>query len=324
MSLAVRLTACSYLYSALETDVKMIRKLLRSAYTLSLNMMPRSWIIGIFRISGERLGVTTCTCRGDLGDYEAVLNDRVILSGYLNHHNWEPSIQHLLAELSKGGRGSFIDVGANIGLTLIPVGAAHPNIKLVGIEADKENFGCLRRNVERNDLSGVELFNVAVFSHEGELEFERSRNNAGDHRVHGRGERNLYGEAERDVVKVKCSRIDNLLDIEALPAPVGLKCDVQGAEVHFLKGAREILRSLDYLVIEYWPYGIARTESRAEEFFEILMQDFYFGAIIEPYKVEIVQLIPVADLIKAVSSRIRSGGETSHCDLLLTKISNRV
>lgn len=304
--------------------MKLIRKFFLNLYLLLVATVPRAWVGEMFRISGGRLGVTTCTCCGDLGSYEANINDRVIFGSYLIHHNWEPSIQKLLSELAKPGKGSFIDVGANIGLTLIPMGTAYPDLKLVGIEADKENFGCLRRNLDRNELSGVELHNLAVYSREGDLEFERSGNNAGDHRVRGKGDRDLYGEAEREVVRVKCSRIDSLIDLASLPTPIGMKCDVQGAEVHFLKGAEAILCAVDYLVVEYWPYGIARTGSQPDEFFEILARHFPFGAIVEAENIGFPRLVPMADLMLAVTSRLQMGGETAHCDLLFSKILNRI
>jgi FkbM family methyltransferase len=274
----------------------------------------------MFRISGDFLGVISCTCYGKLGAYEARFNDRGILGYYLIHHTWEPGIQKLLSALAKPGKGSFIDVGANVGLTLIPMGVAYSELKLIGIEADEENFGYLRRNVDRNGLNGVTLHNRAVYSREGELEFERSDKNAGDHRVRGEGDRDIYGESERQVVRVKCNRIDSLVDPASLPAPVIMKCDVQGAEVHFFKGGEAVLTAVDYLVVEYWPYGIARAGTRPDEFFEILSRHFSYGGIVDAESMHFPALVPVAELALAVASRLQLEGETAHCDLLFSKV----
>lgn len=273
----------------------------------------------MFRIAGDFLGVISCTCQGKLGAYEARLTDRGVLGYYLIHHTWEPGVQKLLLALAKPGKGSFIDVGANVGLTLIPMGVAYPELKLVGIEADGENFGYLRRNVDRSGLTGVTLHNRAVYSSEGELEFERSDKNSGDHRVRGEGGRDLYGESERQVVHVKCNRIDSLVDPASLPAPLGMKCDVQGAEVHFFKGGEALLGITDWLVVEYWPYGIARAGTRPDEFFEILARHFSYGGIVDAAGMHFPALAPVAELAVAAASRLRVEGETGHCELLFSK-----
>jgi FkbM family methyltransferase len=238
------------------------------------------------------------------------------------HHTWELGIQKLLTALVKPGKGSFIDVGANVGLTLIPMGMAYPELKLIGIEADEENFGYLRRNVDRSGLTGITLYNRAVYSSDGEVEFERSEKNAGDHRVRGEGPRDLYGESGRQVIRVKCNRIDSLIDPTSLNGPVGMKCDVQGSEVHFFKGAETILTVVDWLVVEYWPYGIARVGTCPDEFFEILALHFSYGGIVEDESMDFPTLMPVANLALVVAARLRREGETAHCDIVFSKTNN--
>ena len=299
--------------------MKYIKKKILTLYTKLLTALPRSWVAEMFRISGELMGVISCTCHGKLGAYEARLNDRGVLGYYMIHHTWEPGIQKLLSALSKPGKGIFIDVGANVGLTLIPMGMAYSELELIGIEADEENFGYLRRNVDRNGLTGVTLHNRAVYSSDGELEFERSDKNAGDHRVRGEGPSDLYGESGRQVVRVKCNRIDSLIDPTSLNCPVGMKCDVQGAEVHFFKGGEAVLAAVDWLVVEYWPYGIARAGTRPDEFFEILTRHFSYGGIIDGESMHFPALMPVAELSLAVVARLRREGETAHCDIVLSK-----
>jgi FkbM family methyltransferase len=304
--------------------MKFIRQFFVNIYMAITALVPRSWVAEMFRISGELLGVKSITCHGRLGAYEAQLNDRGILGYYLIHHTWEPGIQKLLLALAKPGKGSFIDVGANVGLTLVPMGVAYPELKLIGIEADRENFGYLRRNLDRNELSGVALHNLAVYSREGELEFERSDRNAGDHRVHGVGDKDMYGESKRQVTRVKCSRVDTLFDVASLPAPIGMKCDVQGAEVHFFRGGDAVLQAVEYLVVEYWPYGISRAGSQPKKFFEILARHFPYGGIVDSESLSPPRLVPIAELEIAVASRLRLEGETAHCDLLFSKVVNRL
>lgn len=302
--------------------MRKIKRLLLDAYANLLGLLPRRWVAEMFRIAGAQLDVRSCACTGDLGVYEAKLSDRGVLGYYLVHHTWEPGIQRLLAQLADPGTGAFLDVGANVGLTLTPLKLRYPGLMVVGVEADEENFGYLRRNVERNGIKGVVLHHRAVYSSAGELEFERSNSNAGDHRVrlgHPSGNRDLYGEDVRTVVRVKCDRLDALVEVESLPGRVGMKVDIQGAEVHFLEGAQAILSRTDWLVIEFWPYGIIRAGSRPEDFFARLEAHFSYGGIIDINNEALPRLVPVSQLLLQVWEQLAHEAETAHCELLFAK-----
>lgn len=302
--------------------MKTIRQIILAFYRVLLGLLPRHWVAEMLRIAGERLDVRSCACAGGLGIYEARLSDRGVLGYYLVHHTWEPGIQKLLSQLAAPEKGAFIDVGANVGLTLIPLGMRYPKLQAFGVEADEENFGYLMRNVARNGIKGATLFHRAVHSCAGELEFERSRRNAGDHRVRlgqpGPGG-DLYGEGDRSVVRVKCDRLDALIDPNALPERVGLKVDIQGAEVHFMAGAEPILALADWLVIEFWPYGIIRAGSRPEEFFSRLQAHFPYGGIIETKKDSLPRLMPISELSILAAEQLGREAKTAHLELLFAK-----
>lgn len=302
--------------------MKAIRKILVRFYRTILAVLPRPWVAEMFRLAGEQIGVVSCVSKGNIGFYEARLTDRGVMGYHLIHHTWEPGIQELLFTLAAPGAGSFIDVGANIGLTMIPLGRAYPDMTLIGVEADEENFGYLRRNVDRNGLMGATLHHRAVYSEAGEIEFERSRENAGDHRVRQSrtSGQDRYGESGREVVRVKCDRLDALVDTAALRTPVGMKCDIQGAEVHFFRGAEAILAVTDWLVIEYWPYGIVRAGTRPDEFFELLARHFSYGGIIDAESGQPPTLVPIANLVTNVAEQLRQDGETAHRELLFAKV----
>lgn len=288
-----------------------------------LTALPKTWLAELFRICGKKLGVVSCACEGELGVYEAKLSDKGVLGYYLVHQTWESGIQNLLATLAGSGNGTFIDVGANIGLTLIPLKRANPQLRAIGIEADRENFGYLKSNIERNGLAGIEIHQCAVFSSDGVLEFELSGQNAGDHRIRGNNlarYTDRYHEADRQVVKADCRRLDTLLDAKSMAQPVGMKCDIQGAEIHLLQGGENTLELLNWLVVEYWPYGIKRAGCQPNHFFDILMRHFSHGGVIEPMAHDqLPQLVPIKELVADVSKRLASEGETAHCELLFTK-----
>ena len=287
-----------------------------------IKRLPRPWVAELFRIAGDVLHVKACACVGDLGIFEGHLYDKGVLGFYLVHHTWEPRIQQLLIKkLFRHDAGTFIDVGANIGLTSIPLKLKRSGVRVIAIEADPENFAFLKNNLERNGVYDVTLFNVAAYSEEGEIAFERSPKNAGDHRIRFGGihrPTDYYGESSREVISVKTKRLDSVISSEVLPKPFVLKCDVQGGEVHILRGAECILKEIDFMIIEFWPYGLLRAGTSVESFFSML-KDFRYGLIIDDNTVKAQHFRPIGEVILQMKNLIDDEYSTDHRDLILAK-----
>lgn len=298
-----------------------IRQSVRYLIDQLIRRLPHAWIAELFRLTGNVLNVKACTCEGDLGIYEGHLQDKGVLGYYLVYHTWEPQIQQLLIEkLFCHDTGTFIDVGANIGLTTIPLKLNRSNVSIIAVEADPDNFVFLKNNLERNSVHDVTLFNVAACAQDGELAFERSPNNAGDHRLRFseiNRSADYYGESNRSVISVKTKRLDSIIQSELLTKPIVLKCDVQGSEVHVLGGAEHLLKVIDFMVIEFWPYGLLRAGTSPESFFSKL-NDFRYGLIIEENTVKAQNFMPIEDIMLQMKTLIDESS-TDHCELILSK-----
>src|SRR3954452_2538121 len=109
-------------------------------------------LIGIEREEGflelaAELGVVSFTCQGELGVFEGYVRDRFVQLYHLQHRTYAPSLQSLLRDrLFAGGSGTLLDVGANIGLTSIPVARALPGVRCFAFEPDCDNYRLLLRN----------------------------------------------------------------------------------------------------------------------------------------------------------------------------------
>ena len=95
---------------------------------------------------------------------------------------------------------------------------------------------------------------------------EISKESYGDHRLRiGQHEKNgnAYGEQERDLVEVDIITVDKLLeDVRMEAREIDLVwIDVQGFEYHVLKGMRALTEMAVPLVLEIWPYGLARADT---------------------------------------------------------------
>jgi FkbM family methyltransferase len=162
------------------------------------------------------------------------------------------------------GRGTIIDVGANIGVISIGLLTLGEMERAVAVEPEPENFSLLRRNVALNGMNDrFHCLRLAVSDRRGSLGLELSDVNSGDHRVRSVA---IHGEAfpddagrPRDVIAVDADRLDEMLD--ALPAEFArdvalIWLDVQGHEASVLRGgARTFSHGLP-TVTEIWPWGL--------------------------------------------------------------------
>jgi FkbM family methyltransferase len=227
--------------------------------------------------------VKSIVVEGALGTYEAMARDRTILPSYVKTGTWSSELQTLLADrIFKNGAGTFLDIGANIGLTCIPVATRH-RVSCIGFEPDPTNYALLRGNIARNSVSQyIQTHKIALSDSDGELALELSGDNLGDHRlrlVEQAPDNGAFGESHRQTIKVKALRLDEVVDGSQLQSPVLAKIDVQGAELHVLKGSTGILKKIDVIVIEYWPYGLKRAGASFIELSHYL-RVFPYGAIL--------------------------------------------
>lgn len=177
-----------------------------------------------------------------------------------------------LGRLPPRGQGTVLDIGANNGVISIGMLTAAEFSRAIAIEPEPGNFALLERNARQNGLAGrITCLRCALADQAGELIFELSADNFGDHRVRdasaaaGAGPEH-YGESARRITRVPARRLDDVL-AETPPRDLALVwMDVQGFEAHVLRGAPTLLSSGVPVVAEIWPYGLRRAGTSAEVF----------------------------------------------------------
>ncbi len=194
---------------------------------------------------------------GEYGVFEGSADDEVVHGHYRREGTWSPEIQELLADqLFPEGRGTFLDIGANIGLVSIPL-AERRRVRCLAFEPEPRNFEWLERNIAAHEVGSLfTTFNLALHSEETRLRFELSASNFGDHRV--RGAAPAEADAKRTLIEVPAGRLDDLVRLEDLPRPIVAKLDTQGSELRVLRGAERSLPQIDHLICEFWPHGLRR------------------------------------------------------------------
>jgi len=181
---------------------------------------------------------------------------------------------------------TVINAGANIGMTTIALIKEGYVDRALAFEPAPENFKYLVRNIAANGLEhAVRTFQMALSRRDGEVKFELSPDNSGDHRVRVVTSPGFYREETRKIIRVRAASLDSLMRDESFGAREAdlLWVDIQGHEGYFFQGAREFLRRDIPTITEFWPYGIGRSGISEHAFVDILSQTFnWFYLATEP------------------------------------------
>ena len=199
--------------------------------------------------AASRAGITGISAQGRWGTVQSAASDRSILPVYARTGDWARRTHEALAEFFSEAGGTYLDIGANIGLTTLPV-AQSPLVKCFAFEPEPTNFGNLQENVRRNVRhENVTLYQLALLDRGGFVPFGLSDDgNLGDHRVITT---NHHG---RHVIQVAAAPLD------ALNLPIigqlAIKIDAQGAEPTIILGGLETFAKASFVILEFCPYMI--------------------------------------------------------------------
>jgi FkbM family methyltransferase len=216
------------------------------------------------------------------GLFEMPLFKRLFLFAYFLYKRWCEDPFWALAkrspELFTGG--DILDIGANIGYTAWVFAAAlKANAKVPGkvyaFEPDAASFAALGEIVRRKNLGdSVEIFNLAVGSADGSLEFWHNEEHSADHRVVTEQFKTSRPAGEK-VTTVAVTSVDNFVAARNLQNISFIKIDVQGYELAVCEGMRKTIEKFPEMCIafEYAPDGM-----RELGFEPSVLLDFFLSA----------------------------------------------
>ena len=174
-----------------------------------------------------------------------------------------------LYSLVKNGT-TVIDVGTNIGETLLNFANLNPDGRNIGFEPVPYLYEKAKINIDLNKFANIELVNKGLSSAEETLSFhEAGENNSGG--------TFLMRENNKDSVRsVEAVRLDDFAKHNRLEKIALIKIDVEGFEMEVLKGASEVLRNFKpTLFVEIDDTFLARQQSSAEAIFDFLVSHGY-------------------------------------------------
>lgn len=199
--------------------------------------------------------------RGKLHGYEMLLD----LSQWANRMTfflgrlYDLPTQLLLKQTLKNG-DTFIDIGANEGmLSLLASRLVGEHGAVVAFEPNPKPREIFQKTIARNAISNIKIVPVGLGDKDETLTLASPKINSGEASFG----RSNYNSDQVDVVHCVVRRGDDVL---ADVAPKLIKIDVEGFELHVLKGLKQLLiRQRPPIIMEMIAGHLANADTTPEE-----------------------------------------------------------
>ena len=184
----------------------------------------------------------------------------------MRHEEWMGEVLQLVISLKSG---AFIDVGANVGQTLLKVKSVDPNILYYGFEPHPTCIYYLNELIEHNRIGYANLFPVAVSDEPGIARLNFYYDSDTDSAASIIPDFKLSGDVLKTVF-IPCFPMDYFQEFIDSSKVGTVKIDVEGAELEVLKGVKSFLiKSRPYIIVEVLPVYNEKNNVRLQRQTEI-------------------------------------------------------
>ena len=146
------------------------------------------------------------------------------------HKSWKTIIIEKLLNLKQG---DFLDIGANVGQTLLDFIDSGINTNYLGFEPNLSCANYVKELIELNSISHCDIFPIGLSKKNSLVEFyQRDKTNPNNTLI-----KNLIPEINYQISKVFVTRLDDIYQAK----PSLIKIDVEGSELEVLLGSSKII-----------------------------------------------------------------------------------
>jgi len=186
---------------------------------------------------------------------------------YLHFGFSDPALDHLFGLCHSDS--VIVDVGANIGYTVLRMAALARSGRVFAFEPDPGCRGRLKQNLSLNNLDNITLFPFAAGEKKKRSHLEsRLASNQGMNRV-------VAGRKE-ETEPIQVVRLDKIKELQKLSRLDLIKIDVEGYELKVLVGAEALLRKYQpTLYVEVDDQNLRFYGDTAEKVIQFLLKHGY-------------------------------------------------
>ena len=168
---------------------------------------------------------------------------------------------------------TVLDVGANIGETLLNFTKINPDGLNIGFEPVPYIYNRLKANVSLNNFQNIQINNIALSDKTETLSFKIPDNqNSGGVRMRKAAHKNKFGADH----EVKAILLDDFMEKKGLEKVDFIKMDVEGFELNVVKGAVKTLEKFHpTLFIEVDDFMLGQQETSARQLIDFIGQFGY-------------------------------------------------
>ena len=164
-------------------------------------------------------------------------------------HGVAASVEHEAIPL-RGEFRTVIDAGANRGQFAVFAARRFPRAALICFEPLPGPRAQLQRAFGAIDRLRVSDVALGPTNEDAEFHVSAADDSSSLLPIGQRQREAFPGTDQRTTMTVRVRRLDDVLRLEELVAPVLLKIDVQGGELGVLQGAEQLLASIDAVLVE--------------------------------------------------------------------------
>ena len=164
----------------------------------------------------------------------------------------------------------FVDCGCNYGFYSLYTASLSENNKIISIEASKDTSEEFIKNLNLNNFKNINFFNNAVSdTSEKNILFYESVNDWESSQAH-------FNFTTYSELKVETVKIDSILNKYLLNNYIVLiKLDIEGNEINAIKGALEVIKKSDPLIIIEFSKYIFKNQDNINYFKNFLVEYDY-------------------------------------------------
>jgi FkbM family methyltransferase len=167
-------------------------------------------------------------------------------------------------------KSNVLIVGAHIGSLVIPI-AKNCN-KVVGIEANPNNFNLLKTNIHLNKAENVSIHNIAASSKQETIKFQMNIVNSGGSKRLPKNNEYMYRYDNPEVIEVQAHSLDDYLDENNFDLVL---IDIEGSEYFAMQGMTKILANCNTLIVEFLPHHLKNVaDVTVEQFLSLIPKQF--------------------------------------------------